>query len=120
MSASPGFADLLREALAGLGGLSLRRMFGSTGLFSHGVMFGLVKDDVLFLRVDDANRAAFEAEGGAPFTYMRAGKVAVLAYWSAPERLLDEPDDLRRWARTALAAAHRVAAHRVTAGRRQR
>jgi DNA transformation protein len=112
MSASPGFCDLLREHLAGLGGVSLRRMFGATGVFSHGVMFGLVKDDVLFLRADAGNRAAFEAEGAAPFSYMRAGKVAALAYWSAPERLLDEPDELRRWAREALAAAHRVAAAR--------
>jgi DNA transformation protein len=113
MSASPGFADHLREHLAGLGGLSLRRLFGSTGVFSHGVMFGLVKDDVLFLRVDAANQADFAAEGGEPFRYMRAGKVAALAYWSAPERLLDEPEELRRWAGAALGAAHRVAAGRV-------
>ncbi len=44
-------------------------MFGATGLFSHGVMFGLVKDDTLFLGVDDGNRPAREDAGGVPFTY---------------------------------------------------
>ena len=118
MTASAGFAELLREHLAPLGGLSLRRMFGCTGLFSHGTMFGLVQHDVLFLRVDAGNRAAFEAEGGIPFTYRRAGEVTALAYWTAPESLLDEPEALRRWARGALAAAHRVAATRPAVRRR--
>ena len=118
MTASAGFAGLLREHLAPIGGLSLRRMFGCTGLFSHGTMFGLVQHDTLFLRVDAGNRPAFEAEGGTPFTYSRAGEVTALAYWTVPESLLDEPEDLRRWARDALAADHRVAAARPARRRR--
>lgn len=117
MAASAGFAELLREHLGGLGGLALRRMFGSTGLFCHGVMFGLVKDDRLFLRVDEGNRAAYDAEETAPFTYRRAGEIATLTYRAVPESLLDEPEALRRWARDAL-AAHRVAVARP-ARRRQ-
>ena len=97
MAASAGFAELLREHLGPLGGLALRRMFGSTGLFCHGAMFGLVKHDTLFLRVDDGNRA---------------GETRALAYRAAPESLLDEPEALRRWAWEALAAAHRVARNR--------
>ncbi len=57
-------------------------MFGSTGLFCHGVMFGLVKQDTLFLRVDAGNRAAYDAEEAPAFTYRRAGDVAGLK----PER----------------------------------
>lgn len=105
-------ADLLHEHLAPLGGISLRRMFGSLGVFSHGTMFGLVRHDTLYLRADDLNRPAFEAAGSEPFTYMRAGERTALAYWTLPEALLDEPDELRQWARAALAAAHRVAAAR--------
>jgi DNA transformation protein len=109
MAASAGFAELLREHLSPLGGLALRRMFGSTGLFRHGVMFALVKDDTLFLRVDEGNRAAFDEAGTAPFTYRRKGELTALAYRAVPESLLDEPEQLRAWARAALAAAHRVA-----------
>ena len=118
MTASAGFAELLREYLSPLGGLSLRRMFGCTGLFSHGTMFGLVQDDTLFLRVDAGNRAAFEDAGGTPFTYRRDGEITALAYWTAPESLLDEPEEMRCWAREALAAALRVAAARPARRRR--
>jgi len=109
MAASAGFAELLREHLAPLGGLSLRNMFGSTGVFSHGVMFGLVKHDTLFLRVDDGNRAAYDEAGTLPFTYRRKGEPTALAYRAIPDHLLDEPGVLLAWARHALAAAHRVA-----------
>jgi len=105
-------ADLIHEHLAPLGGISLRRMFGSQGVFSHGTMFGLLHRDTLYLRADDHNRPAYEAAGSEPFTYLRAGQPTSLAYWSLPEHLLDEPDEFRRWARDALAAAHRVAAAR--------
>ena len=37
MVASEGFAECLREQLAPLGRLSLRRMFGKTGVFCQGV-----------------------------------------------------------------------------------
>ena len=109
MTASAGFAELLHEYLAPLGGLALKRMFGSTGLFCHGIMFGLVRHDTLFLRVDAGNRAAYDAQDALSFTYRRAGEVRALAYRAAPDSLLDEPEEMLRWAREALAAAHRVA-----------
>ena len=53
MVASSSFADFLREQLAPLGRVTLRRMFGKTGVFCNGVMFGMVTDNTLYLRVDD-------------------------------------------------------------------
>lgn len=113
MTASDSFAEYLRDQLAPLGPLVLRRMFGKTGLFRGGLMFALVSDDTLYFRVDDANRAAFaEAEAAGPLTYVKQGRAIDLAYWPAPDRLFDEPDELLAWARLALAAARRVAAGR--------
>ena len=54
MVASDSFAEFLREQLAPLGRITLRRMFGKTGVFCDGVMFGMVTDNMLYLRVDDA------------------------------------------------------------------
>ena len=113
MVASKGFAEFLREQLAPLGRLSMRRMFGKTGVFCNGVMFGVVSDDTLYFRVDDGNRAIFaEAASSPPLNYEKRGTTIDLAFWRAPDRLLDEPDELIAWARAALAAAHRVAAKR--------
>ena len=113
MVASDGFAEFLREQLAPLGRVTMRRMFGKTGIFCDRLMFGMVTDDTLYLRVDDHNRAAFkEAESVPPLNYEKQGRTIDLSFWRAPERLLDEQDELVTWARTALAAARRVAAKR--------
>ncbi|MGA3001183.1 MAG: TfoX/Sxy family protein [Acetobacteraceae bacterium] len=113
MVASDGFAEFLREQLTPLGHLTMRRMFGKTGVFCNGLMFGMVADDTLYVRVDDDNKSVFkEAESAPPLNYEKQGQTIDLAFWRVPERLLDEPDELVTWARAALAAARRVAARR--------
>ena len=113
MVASDSFADVLREQLAPLGHVTLRRMFGKTSVFCDGLMLAMVRDDSLYFRVDDDNRALFkEAEAFPPLNYEKGGGSIDLAFWRAPERLFDEPDELVAWARLALAAARRVAAKR--------
>ena len=97
MAASESFAEFLREQLAPLGGVSLRRMFGKTGVFCDGVMFVIVADNMLYLRVDDQNREAFEeARSLAALNYRKGGGTIDLSFWRAPERLFDEPDELVR------------------------
>jgi len=119
MVASASFAEFLREELAPLGRVTMRRMFGKTGVFCDGVMFGMVTDNMLYLRVDDHNRVAFrEAESFPPLSYEKKGETIDLSFWRAPEWLFDEPDELVRWAQVALAAAHRVAARRERTGSR--
>jgi len=111
MVASDSFAEFLSEQLAPLGRITMRRMFGKTGVFCNGLMLGMVTDNTLYLRVDDDNRAAFqEAASSPPLNYRKKGETIDLSFWRAPERLFDEPDELVTWARIALAAAHRVAA----------
>jgi DNA transformation protein and related proteins len=121
MVASDSFADFLREQFAPLGHITLRRMFGKTGVFCNGLMLGMVTDNTLYFRVDDHNRATFkEAESSPPLNYEKQGRAIDLAFWRAPERLFDEPDELVRWGQAALAAARRVAAKRGrTAPRRK-
>jgi DNA transformation protein len=119
MVASDGFAELLREQLAPVGRIALRRMFGKTGVFCDGLMLAMVRGDTLYFRVDDQNRAVFkEAEAFPPLNYEKGGASIDLAFWRAPERLFDEPDELVAWARAALAAARRVAARRERAAPR--
>src|SRR5439155_23074513 len=102
MVASESFTEFLREQLAPLGLLSMRRMFGKTGVFCDGVMLGMVRDNTLYFRVDEDNRAFFkEAEAFPPLNYEKQGGSIDLAFWRAPERLFDEPDELVAWAREA-------------------
>jgi DNA transformation protein len=113
MVASETYAEFLREQLAPLGRVTLRRMFGKTGVFCDGVMLGMVRDNTLYFRVDEQNRATFkEAQSFPPLNYEKKGGTIDLPFWRVPERLFDEPDELVTWARAALAAARRVAAKR--------
>ncbi len=113
MVASVEFAEFLKELLAPLGTASVRRMFGKSGVFIEGVMLGMVADNTLYLRVDALNQAFFqEAAGSPPLNYQKRGEMIDLSFWRLPDRLLDEPEEFVAWARSALAAAHRVAAKR--------
>ena len=118
MSASEGFVELLKDALSGLGPVSVRRMFGGAGVYADGVMFGLVADDTLYLKVDAGTAAAYAAEGLDPFLYSGRGKTIALSYRRAPERLLDDRDEMAQWARTALGVARRAAAAKTKPKRR--
>ena len=113
MVASVSFAEFLREQLAPLGPITMRRMFGKTGVFCDGRMLAMVRDNTLYFRVDDDSRALFkEAESFPPLNYEKKGGTIDLAFWRAPERLFDQPEELVIWAQAALAAARRVAAKR--------
>ena len=121
MVASDSFTEFLREQLATLGRITTRRMFGKTGLFCDGLMFGMVRNDTLYFRVDDENRATFrEAQAFPPLNYEKKGAAIDLSFWRVPERLFDDPDEMSAWARAAQAAARRVAAKRVPAAPRRK
>jgi DNA transformation protein len=121
MVASDSFTDSLIEQLAALGNVMMRRMFGKTGVFCNGLMFGMVTHDTLYFRVDDHNRAVFnKAESDPPLDYEKKGRTIDPAFWRVPDRLLDEPDELVAWARAALAAARHVATKRERAAPRRK
>ena len=121
MVASDSFAEFLSEQLAPLGRVTIRRMFGKTGVFCDGFMLGMVTENTLYFRVDDDNRADFkEAAVFPPLNYRKKGSTTDLSFWRVPERLFDEPDEFVTWARIALAAAHRVAARRKRSAPRRK
>jgi DNA transformation protein and related proteins len=105
-------AEFIRELFAPFGAVSIRRMFGGAGIWCEGLMFALIFDGAIFLKVDETSIPDFEREGSKPFVYTRAkskGRVgrASLSYWRLPERLYDDPEELAVWARRALAIAER-------------
>ncbi len=114
------FVEYLLEQLAPLRGVSAKSMFGGYGIYQDGLMFGLVANDVLYLKTDEGNRAAFAARGLPPFTYERTGKPAiVMSYHRAPEDALEESEELCRWAHEACAAAQRSANKKKPTGRKK-
>ena len=110
LKADDGIGAYLTEQLASVGPVKIRRMFSGAGVFLDGLMFGLIINAALYLKADGSNQPKFASEGLAPLTYVRGnGKCVQLSYWQAPERLLDDADEMREWALTAIAAARRSA-----------
>ena len=100
--------EFIRELFAPFRPVTVRRMFRSAGIFCDGIMFGLVSDGTIFLKVDATSIPDFEREGCRPFTYTRGERGRVeLPYWRLPERLYDDPDELAAWAGRALEIAER-------------
>jgi DNA transformation protein len=100
--------DDIGELFAAFTPVTVRRMFGGAGIYADGVMFALVADGTIYLKVDAGNAAAFEREGLAAFSYRRgSGRGIVMSYRRMPDRLYDDPEELAAWARDALAAAER-------------
>ena len=104
--------DFICELFSQFRPVTVKRMFGGAGIYTEGVMFGLVFDDVLYLKADAASIPDFEREGGKPFVYTRfktTGRVQSpsMSYWRLPDRLYDDPDELAVWAGRALAVAER-------------
>jgi DNA transformation protein len=78
-------------------------MFGGAGLYREGMMFGLIADDVAYLKVDDSNRADFVKAGSAPFhPYPELAKTTVMSYYEIPPEVLENREELCRWAQRAL------------------
>jgi DNA transformation protein len=120
MKTSNEFAAHSAELLATVGRVVVRRMFGGFGLYCDGTMFALIADDVLYLKVDEANRGEFERAGERPFVYESKGRRTVMSYYSAPDRALESRELAAPWARSAYAAALRARASKGATARLSR
>jgi DNA transformation protein and related proteins len=100
--------DFIRELFAPFRPVAVKRMFGGIGIYAEGLMFGLVFDEVIYLRVDETSIPSFEREGSVPFVYPLAKRFVGRPsrhFWRLPERLYDDPDELAVWAGRALTIA---------------
>lgn len=106
------FHEFVAELFAPMGSVSIRRMFGGAGVFRDGLMFALLGDDTVYLKTDARLRADLEAEGSAPFIWIKpsTGEEIDMGYVSLPSCAMDDPDEASAWAKRALAVAKAKAA----------
>ena len=113
MAYDPDFGEWVREHFAALGPIEIKRMFGAAGAYADGRIFALLDDGVVWLKADDVNAPLLADAGSRQFTYpTKDGAMMAMAYWSLPERALDDPDEAADWARKSIDAALRKAAVR--------
>jgi len=105
MPVSGDYLNYVLEQLAGLGGVSARRMFGGVGLYCEELFFALVDNDTLYLRVNDDNRADYTAYGMGQFRPYADRPEVSMTYYETPAEILEDPAQLVVWAQRSVAAA---------------
>lgn len=108
MATNTEFIAHILELLEGHYSANARRMFGGHGIFRDGLMFGLVSNDTLFLKVDDENRDDFVQRDLEAFTYQKKVKQTSLSYYQVPEECLEGAEEMITWSDKAFAAALRA------------
>ena len=102
-------AEGLKALFEPFGSVTVKRMFGGSGIYAEGMCFAIELKGEIFLKTDSLSRAVFSAADSAPFTYVAKGKSRPTSYWSLPTAAHEEGDELRRWANMGLEAARRAA-----------
>ena len=118
MTVSSDFLAYALEQLAGLAGLSARRMFGGVGLYCEELFFGLIDNDTLYLRVNDDNRADYTVRGMGPFRPYADRPELSMSYYEIPADVLEDAAQLVSWARRSVAAAMAAPQSRVKSRKR--
>ena len=99
------FVSYVVELMQVIGPVIARGMFGGHGLFLNGLMFALIADSVLYLKVDQDSSKAFKSRGLEPFSYNKKGKEYRMSYYQAPEEVFEDQDEMTTWANRAYSAA---------------
>lgn len=107
MPLSPQFADFALEQIGRVARITPKRMFGGIGVYVGDVHFAILQRDTVYLRVDDDNRADYEAAGMPPFKPY-ADRDTVMPYCELPVEILEDEDALRSWVTKSIRAATRA------------
>lgn len=98
------------DMLQVIGPVESKSMFGGFGVFLEGLMFALVANNELYLKVDKENQPDFEEMGLQAFGFEKDGKEFKMSYFQAPEEAMEDSEILSSWASGAYGAAMRAAA----------
>jgi DNA transformation protein len=105
MAVSPEFRAFLEDQIGRVAPVRSRLMFGGLGLYSADLFFGIVDDDILYFRVDDATRPRYAKRRMKAFDPMGT---PMNGYWQVPPDVIEDADELASWVQEALEVAERV------------
>jgi DNA transformation protein len=96
------FLEFVLDQLAGLKGVTSRRMFGGIGLYRADTFFAIIDEGRLYFVTDEKTRAAYIDLGMKPFQY--APDKFIHTYYEVPVDVLEDDGALCEWAHAAVDA----------------
>ena len=108
------FVSYVVDLMQSIGPVRAKSMFGGHGIFLDELMFALVVDNILYLKVDKDTENEFKGKGLEAFVYKKKGKdasykIIKMSYYQAPEEALEDSDEMNLWANKAYSVALRAA-----------
>ena len=97
------------DLMQSIGSVRAKGMFGGHGIFLEGLMFGLIADSALYLKVDKETENEFKDRGLEAFTYNKKGKEYKMSYFQAPEEALEDGEEMSMWVNKAYGVALKAA-----------
>ena len=102
MGTSDEFITYVEDQLT-LPKLTKKRMFGSVLLKYREKQLGIIFEDTLYFKIHESLQDKYRSYGAQQFQYNKQGKtVTIPAWWSVPEEVLENTQELNLWAREAL------------------
>ena len=105
MAVSPEFRAFVEDQIGRVAPVRSRPMFGGLGLYSADLFFGVVDDDLVYFKVDDATRPRYVERRMRPFDPMGS---PMNGYWQVPPDVIEDADELASWVQDALDVAQRA------------
>ena len=98
------FVEFVLDQLRDVPDLEARRMFGAHGLYANETFFAIACGGVLYFKTDEKSRGEYERRGMKPFQPNK--KQTIKSYFQVPADVLDNREELAKWARRAIRAAN--------------
>jgi len=102
------FVKYILELLEPLGDITARGMFGGYAIKKNDLAIAIVVEDEIYFKVDDSNRRDYEKRDSHPFTYDKQGKTITISNWKLPIEILEDQDELIKWAEKSYQVALRA------------
>jgi DNA transformation protein and related proteins len=103
------YATYILDLLSHLDNISMRKMFGGYGIYQHGIIFGIIINDIVYFKVDESNQKLYTAYNSEPFSYEGKNKKRItLSYWQVPSEILENRLELENWVDLSVSISQRV------------
>ncbi|HEV2233629.1 MAG TPA: TfoX/Sxy family protein [Terriglobia bacterium] len=103
MTHADSFKDFIVDQLRDVKGLRVRRMFSGYGFYSDEVFFGIISKSRLYFKTDARSRQAYLDRDTKPFRPNPSQELQ--RYYEVPVEILEDGEELVRWAQEAIRVA---------------
>ena len=94
------FKDFVLDQLQELDDVEARRMFGGHGLYQDETFFGIIHRGRLYFKIDESTVGEYRKRKMKPFR--PNAKQTLKSYYQVPVDIIEDADQLCRWAETAI------------------